>query len=187
MARKRRRPHGRGILGLLTLALLASGAIRLGMGMGEAVANAPDAASSEPLVCPPPPVALAEALTAREARLSAQEYALNDRLAALALADKAIEARLAALGETEAKLAATIAMVDGAAESDLARLTSVYEAMKPKDAAPLFEQMAPEFAAGFLGRMKPDVAAAILGGMTADRAYAVTILLASRNAGAPTE
>jgi flagellar motility protein MotE (MotC chaperone) len=47
--------------------------------------------------------------------------------------------------------------------------------------------MAPEFAAGFLGRMKPDAAAAILGGMTANKAYAVTILLASRNAGAPTE
>jgi flagellar motility protein MotE (MotC chaperone) len=183
---KRRRPPARGILGALTLALLASGAIRLGLGMGEAVANAP-AASSEPLVCPEPPVALAEALTQREQRLSAQEYAMNDRLAALALAEKAIESRLVALRETEAKLASTIEMADGAAESDLARLTSVYEAMKPKDAAPLFEQMAPEFAAGFLGRMKPDAAAAILGGMSAERAYAVTVLLASRNAGAPVE
>lgn len=183
---RRRKPTGRGILGLISVTLLASGAIRLGLGMGEAVANAPDM-SAEPMVCPQPPVALAEALTQREQRLAAQEYALNDRLAALALADKAIEARLVALTETEARLSATIAMADGAAESDLARLTTVYEAMKPKDAAPLFEQMAPEFAAGFLGRMKPDAAAGILGGMTADKAYAVTILLASRNAGAPTE
>lgn len=185
MSRPRRQPGG-GILGLLMLTLVASGAIRLGLGVNEAVANAPEPAS-EPLVCPQPPAALAEALTQRENRLAAQEYALNDRLAALALADKAIEARLVALTETEAKLSATITMADGAAESDLARLTSVYEAMKPKDAAPLFEEMAPEFAAGFLGRMKPDAAAAILGGMTANKAYAVTILLASRNAGAPTE
>lgn len=185
MSRTRRQP-GRGILALLVVSLVASGAIRLGLGVNEAVANAP-APPSEPLVCPQPPAALAEALTERETRLAAREYALNDRLAALALADKAIEARLVALTETEAKLSATITMADGAAESDLARLTSVYEAMKPKDAAPLFEQMAPEFAAGFLGRMKPDAAAAILGGMTANKAYAVTILLASRNAGAPTE
>ena len=105
----------------------------------------------------------------------------------LALANKAIEARLAALGDTEAKLASTIAMADGAAEADLARLTSVYESMKPKDAAALFEQMAPPLAAGFLGRMKPGAAAGILGGMTAQRAYAVTALLAGRNAGAPTQ
>ncbi|MCA3509105.1 MAG: hypothetical protein IOC80_13515 [Rhodobacter sp.] len=185
MKRTRRQP-GRGILGLLTLTLVASGAIRLGLGVNEAVANAP-ATSSEPLVCPQPPVALAEALTRREQRVVAQENALNDRLSALALAEQAIEAQLVALTETEAKLSATLTMADGAAESDLARLTTVYEAMKPKDAAPLFEQMAPEFAAGFLGRMKPDAAAAILGGMTASKAYAVTILLASRNAGAPTE
>ena len=185
MSRKRRQP-GRGVLGLLMLTLAASGAIRLGLGVNEAVANAPETVS-EPLVCPQPPAALAEALTQREKRVAAQEYALNDRLAALALAEKAIEARLVALTETEAKLSATITMADGAAESDLARLTSVYEAMKPKDAAPLFEEMAPEFAAGFLGRMKPDAAAAILSGMTANKAYAVTILLASRNAGAPTE
>ena len=185
MKRTRRQP-GRGILGLLMLTFVASGAIRLGLGVNEAVANAP-ATSSEPLVCPEPPVALAEALTKREQRVAAQESALNDRLSALALAGQAIEARLVALTETEAKLSATLTMADGAAESDLARLTTVYEAMKPKDAAPLFEQMAPEFAAGFLGRMKPDAAAAILGGMSANKAYAVTILLASRNAGAPTE
>ena len=183
---RRRRPQGRGILGILAVTLLASGAIRLGLGVGAAVANAP-AVSAEPLVCPEPPLALAQALTQREARVAAQEGALEDRLAALALANQAIESRLLALSDAESKLAATISMADGAAETDLTRLTSVYESMKPKDAAPLFEQMAPEFAAGFLGRMKPDQAAAILGGITSENAYAVSVLLASRNAGAPTE
>ncbi|MFY8146873.1 MAG: hypothetical protein ACOVME_09785, partial [Rhodobacter sp.] len=110
MKRTRRQP-GRGILGLLMLTLVASGAIRLGLGVNEAVANAP-ATSSEPLVCPQPPAALAEALTKREQRVAAQENALNDRLSALALAGQAIEARLVALTETEAKLSATLTMAD---------------------------------------------------------------------------
>ncbi|PZQ97616.1 MAG: hypothetical protein DI533_10575 [Cereibacter sphaeroides] len=183
MKRGRRQP-ARGLLVTLAVILAASGAIRLGLGVGQAVANAP-ALSSEPMVCPQPPVALAEALSKREARVLAQEAAAADRQAALALANQAIDKRLAALTDAEEKLAKTIAMADGAAEADLARLTSVYETMRPKDAAPLFEAMQPEFAAGFLGRMKPATAAGILGGLSAEKAYAVSILLASRNAGAP--
>jgi flagellar motility protein MotE (MotC chaperone) len=185
MSRRRAQP-GRGILVILALILAASGGIRLGLGVDQAIADAP-AVSSEPMVCPRPPVALAEALGRREARVAAQEAALEDRRSALALADQAIETRLAALAEAERSLAATIAMADGAAEDDLARLTAVYETMRSRDAAPLFEAMAPEFAAGFLGRMKPDAAAAILGGMTAEKAYSVSLLLAGRNALAPTE
>lgn len=182
----RRRRAGRGVLVVLAVVFAGSGAIRLGLGVGQAVANAPNV-SAEPMVCPEPPLALAEALSKREARVAADEAALADRLSALALANQAIDTRLAALGEAEAKLSQTLALADGAAESDLTRLTSVYETMRPKDAAPLFEAMAPEFAAGFLGRMNPAAAAAILGGLTAEKAYAVSVLLASRNAGAPTE
>lgn len=182
----RRKPGERGILVLLALLLGTSGAIRLGLGVGEAVANAPDI-PTEPLSCPAPPVALAAALSTREARVAAQEAALADHLSALKLADAAIETRLAALTEAEAKLSATLAIADGAAEADLARLTSVYQSMRARDAAPIFEAMTPEFAAGFLGRMKPDAAAAILGGLSPDKAYAVSLLLAGRNATAPTE
>jgi flagellar motility protein MotE (MotC chaperone) len=85
----------------------------------------------------------------------------------------------------EAELQATLALADGAAEADLDRLTAVYQAMKPKDAAALFETMSPEFAAGFLGRMPPESAAAILSGMSAESAYGVSVIVAGRNAGAP--
>ena len=184
--KRARGPAGRGTLIVLALTLASSGAIRLGLGVGQAVANAPDMAAA-PLVCPEPPLALAEALRLRETRVATQEAAVADRMSALALADQAIQTRLAALTEAEDRLSKTITMADGAAESDLTQLTAVYEKMKPKDAAPLFEAMAPEFAAGFLGRMRPDAAAAILAGLTAEHGYAVSILLASRNAGAPTK
>lgn len=188
MKRVRKRA-GRGALMILALLLASSGALRLGSDIGQALARAPDAAgavaSDAPLLCPPPPLALAEALSAREAQVATQEAALADRLAALALADRAIEQRMTALAAAEAELTKTLALSDGAAEADLARLTAVYEAMKPKDAAAVFGSMEPDFAAGFLGRMRPDAAAAVLAGMAPETAYAVSVLLAGRNALVP--
>ncbi|MDP4034464.1 MAG: hypothetical protein Q8P60_16740 [Pseudorhodobacter sp.] len=189
MSRRRSRHAGRGALVILALLLASSGALRLGSGIGQALALAPEpiggSAPAAPVACPAPPLALAEALSMRESRLAAQEAALADRMAALALADQAIEQRLGILATAEAELSQTLARSDGAAESDLARLTTVYEAMKPKDAAALFGAMSPEFAAGFLGRMRPEAAAAVLSGMTSDTAYAVSVLLAGRNALVP--
>jgi flagellar motility protein MotE (MotC chaperone) len=92
---------------------------------------------------------------------------------------------MTALAAAEAKLSETLSRADGAAETDLAQLTQVYESMKPKDAAKLFAAMDPEFAAGFLGRMQPASSAAIMSGMPADAAYAVSVLLAGRNAMVP--
>lgn len=181
-----RRTGGRGALIILALLLAASGALRMGDGIGVAMAltDASDHAAAA-LDCPQPPLALAEALSAREAKLAAQDIAMKDRSAALALADQVIEIRLAKLAAAEASLNETLARADGAAEADLARLTEVYQTMKPKDAAALFSTMAPEFTSGFLGRMRPDSAAAILSGMTPESAYAVSALLAGRNANVP--
>lgn len=185
------RRAGRGALVILALLLASSGALRLGSGVGAALARAPDTGGSTvadaPMICPEPPLALAEALSAREAQVVAQEAALADRMAALALADQAIEQRLATLAAAESELSATLALANGAAEADLARLTEVYETMKPKDAAALFETMDPGFTSGFLGRMRPDAAAAVLAGMSPEAAYAVSAVLAGRNALVPTE
>jgi flagellar motility protein MotE (MotC chaperone) len=184
------RKAGRGVLFIVAMLFATSGALRLGSGVGTALARAEDApdtaAAVTPVACEPP-AALAEALSLREARLTVREAALNDRQAALALADQAITERLAALEAMETRLRETLALADGAAEADIERLTAVYQAMKPKDAAALFETMSPEFAAGFLGRMTPDAAAAILSGMSSEAAYGVSVIVAGRNAGAPQE
>ncbi len=190
--RKLRRRGSKGTLVILALLLAMSGALRLGDGIGIAVARAAAPVddtqanqTSPALNCPKPPVAVAEALSEREARVLAKETALEDRLAALALADQAIEMRLEKLAEAEAQLNETLARADGASEGDLSRLTEVYQSMKPKDAAALFATMAPEFAAGFLGRMRPETSAAILSGMTPEDAYTVSVILAGRNARVP--
>ncbi|RGP38737.1 MotE family protein [Pseudotabrizicola alkalilacus] len=186
----RRILSGGGTLTLLALVLAAGGALRLGHGIGGAMAleASEDRPQGQvPLQCPEPPAALALALRERDAAVTAREIALQDRLAALTLADTALTARLAELEDAETRLRETLAIADGAAEKDLQRLTAVYEAMKPAEAAAIFETMAQEFAAGFLGRMRPDAAAAILAGMKPESAYSVSVLIAGRNALAPTE
>ena len=187
----RRKRSGRGTLVILSLLFASSAALRMGAGVGVALAGgtetgAPDAGHI-PQVCPEPPVAVAAALKARQEQVVAKEAALADRMAALALAETAITAKLTEMAAVEAKLTETLSLADGASEKDLARLTAVYEAMKPKDAATLFETMAPEFAAGFLGRMRADAAAAVMSGLSPKAAYGVSVLLAGRNALVPKE
>lgn len=182
-----RRRAGQGALFIVAMLFASSGALRLGSGVGAALARAegestPDAAQATTCEMPS---ALSEALTLREDRIAAQEASLKDRLAALALADAAITQRMDEMKAVEAELKATLAQADGAAEQDIQNLTAVYQAMKPKDAAALFETMSPEFAAGFLGRMPPESAAAILSGMSSEAAYGISVIVAGRNADVP--
>lgn len=193
------RKSGPGTLVILALFLASSGALRLGAEAGQVLAETKttegsaeegDAAHAEgatPVECPAPPAALAAALAARAAEIDNRAAAVDDRMAALDLAEQAITARMAELEASEAKLRATLQIADGAAEEDLVRLTAVYEAMKPKDAAALFSTMEPEFAAGFLGRMRPELAALVLSGMKPEAAYTISALIAGRNALAPRE
>lgn len=178
-----------GSLVILALFFASSGALRVGSELGAALAAISDAPEVDlpesPASCAAPPAALAQALKQRNDELAMRETMLNDRAAALDLAAAAIDKKLAELAAAEEELKRTISLADGAAEQDLGTLTSVYEAMKPADAARLFAAMAPEFAAGFLSRMQPASAAAILAGMSPEQAYSISVLIAGRNALAP--
>jgi len=130
---------------------------------------------------------LVSAIRNRQQQLNRREAQIEDRMKALEIADDVVNRKLAALVAAEEKLSSTLALADGASEDDLARLTDVYQKMKPKDASALFEEMAPEFAAGFLGRMRPENAANIMAGLTPKSAYTVSVILAGRNAWVPKE
>ncbi len=189
---KRSRP-ARGTLMAIAALLIGSVIVRIGSNAGQAFARGAtheEAAMQSPTAdCEPPKdmSAVLKAFQEREKRIEAQELQIKSRLQALNVADQKIEDKLAALSQVESKLKQTLAIADTAAEDDLSKLTTVYESMKPKDAAALFEQMAPEFSAGFLGRMKPASAASILAGLSAERAYTISVILAGRNASVPKE
>ncbi len=180
------------VLGLSALARLADGSgMAIAQGLGAMGRGQPDAvpAIAEPAVCTPAPelADILESLTRREDRVAALEVELADRERTVQVAMAEVQSGLAALEEAERRLARTIATASQAAEADLTKLTSVYENMKPADAAILFGQMEPVFAAGFLGRMRADAAAAILAGLVPEQAYSISVVLAGRNADAPTE
>lgn len=189
--RRKRRP-ARGVLWVIVLCLATSGVIRLGVGSGPAIAGelaALTRAAPDAVDCPGDED-IAEVLALlqeREGRLAERESAMAARMQALAVAEEQVARNMTALKQAESSLTATMALASSAAEDDLTQLTAVYENMKPKEAAKVFAAMDPQFAAGFLGRMRTDAAAAILAGLEPDVAYAISVLLAGRNAGAPTE
>lgn len=127
------------------------------------------------------------ALNNRSARLDEKEEKLLELANTAEQAKIDAEARLAALEQVETRLKELVSVAQTAAQSDLAKLTAVYAAMNAKQAAALFEEMDPDFAAGFLGLLEPEKAAEILAGVSPSKAYALSVIVAGRNANAPTE
>lgn len=194
MSRAKPRRRARGALMLISALLVASALLRLGSGADRAWArgtggediSAPETAAAD---CKTGDDfhAMLKGFQKREARLAQQEKTMTDRQQTLKLAERQIENKLARLEAAEQDLRRTMAMADTAAEGDVERLTKVYENMKPKQAAALFEEMTPEFAAGFLGRMRPEAAAGIMAGLSPQAAHTFSVVLAGRNAGAPSQ
>lgn len=198
---KRSWASGRGALTLIAALLLISGLLRIGTGSGaaialeikEAAASALSGTESETadlsgvVDIAPDLIALLEETKSREAAVTMREAELQARAQALALIEASIAEDLRRLEEAEAELRATMAAADAAAETDIDKLTAVYENMKPDQASQLFQLMEPSFAAGFLGRMRADAAAAIMAGLSPDLAYTISVVLAGRNAEVPRE
>lgn len=194
-AKKKRRSAGRGSILLISTLLVGSAALRIAVGAGAAVAEGdfanqlllPNSTSDKPLQSQDQAKlgTLLEALKKREDRVAEKEEKLRIKAKALDVAQIEVERRLVALEQAEERLSKTLARAQIGAEEDVVRLTTVYENMKPKEAAALFEAMEPEFAAGFLGRMRPDVAAKIMSGLDPQVAYSISAILAGRNALAP--
>lgn len=196
------RPRRRGLF-YLAMFLCLSGLIRLGDGVSRAMAETASAADPRPEPsaegaaetpalaeggsCTPDAgtAALLSSLKEREERLAAQEAKAAGQARALEIARTEIDKKIAALQTAEGKLAETLALADKAAEKDVSKLVAMYEAMKPKDAARLFGEMDPDFAAGFLAEMRPEAAATVMAGLAPDKAYAISVLMAGRNAAAP--
>jgi len=186
----RRRPKY--VLAVAATFLIVSGAVRFATGVGPSLAYAEETGDiADPIPAPEqvdtPLEPLIAAIQAREDRVDAREQAIDDRLLALALAEEELTKRLGEVQAAEASLMEALTLSETANDQDIARLTAVYENMKPADAAGLFEEMAPDFASGFLVRMRPDAAAAIMAGLEPQTAYSISAIIAGRNANAPTQ
>lgn len=198
-AKKRVRARGRGTVAILALLFISSAGFRIATSATEVLAearsvlepNTSEAALAKPdHAAGPTDAHLAELLKdfkEREETIRQKELDLEKRMIALQAAETRVNDQIEKMDAAERKLRDTLALASTAAEDDLARLTTVYENMKPKTAAALFEEMDAGFAAGFIARMRPDAAASVLAGMTPQSAYSISTILAGRNADVPTE
>ncbi|HKL68123.1 hypothetical protein [Salibaculum sp.] len=188
-------PRAPSALGILVGMLFFSAALRLTIGAGPALAEAEEMLAGSPEAPREAPAdcndavseELLAALQAREERLSTRESQVADRMQALRVAEREVREHLEQLRAAEESLEATIATAETANDGDITNLVSVYESMKPAEAAALFEEMTPEFAAGFMARMRPDTAAAVMAGLEPATAYSISVVIAGRNARVPTE
>lgn len=182
-----RRRRQRWVLTALGVVFAASAIMRLGT-IDLAFAQSQEVAA---LATPPDPAmtqTLATALREVEAlrqELDRRALALEDREMAVSRAQTLVEERLAELAAAETRLEGLIALSDTAAETDLDRLTAVYETMPATEVAAIFGQMDASFAAGFLTRMAPAASASLMAELTPEQAYAVSVVIATRNATAP--
>lgn len=188
-SRKSRRIKRSGLLVSLGVVFAASIALRLGT-LDLTLVSAAEASDPDPVVSvvgPTAPIRAAlDEVTALRDRLAAREAAIDDRERAVEAAQVLIEDRIAVLEAAELRLDALIQRSDSAAEADLARLTEVYQTMEADQTAALFTQMDPNFAAGFLTRMTPAASGAIMAELDPTVAYAISVVIATRNAAAPT-
>ena len=173
--------------------LITSCIVRIAGGTGQAIAreisNISPSETDAPVVREKPMIAeSAEGLDAliaelkrREAEVMARDHALDMRAKDIEAATILLDAKMKELATAEDSLRGLLSLAEKAAESDVAQLTSVYETMKPKEAARVFEEMSPAFAAGFLARMKPDAAAKIFAGLRPGTAFSITAVMAGRN------
>ena len=194
-ARAGRRPR-RWVLRIIVLLFVSSGVLRffgetgavLAREMSEMGRSEQISSEVEPMICPPGSeiAEMMMEIQERDAELEARKIELEELEGKLVNAKIEIESKIVAMVETETALAATMAMANSAAENDLLQLTTLYESMKPQDAAALFSEMDPDFSSGFLARMRPEAAAAVMAGLEPQTAYAISVILAGRNAEVPT-
>ncbi|MGP9789377.1 MotE family protein [Roseinatronobacter sp. NSM] len=174
---------------VLTGLFFVAGLSRLGLGVAEVIAAENDTAQVDAAIAQDPPAPdpgdLFQSLRAREARLQQMEERLEQRAEELRQAEADIRAQLEQLAQAEERLLQTLALTESAAEDDVARLTAVYEHMKPQQAAELFSQMDVQFAAGFFARLRPDFAGAVMASLDPMTAYSISAVLAGRNANTP--
>lgn len=193
MNRRAAQPRKTGTITVIVGLFLASGLIRVveiapafaeEMALEGAPHEAVQMASAE---ADPDMPALLQAIQQREAQITEREAYIDRRMQTLAVAEQRIREQMDALAEAESKLAATLSLADNATEEDVARLTEVYQRMKPSEAAGIFETMDIQFAAGFFSRMRPESSAAIMANLPAELAYSISVVMAGRNANAPRE
>lgn len=128
--------------------------------------------------------AVLERLRDRKQELDARTRELDMRENLIKAAEKRLEAKVAELKDTEAKVNAMLGNRDKAQAQRFNSIVSMYENMKPKEAARIFERLDMAILVDVSTKINPRKMADILAQMSPDAAERLTVELASRAGGA---
>jgi flagellar motility protein MotE (MotC chaperone) len=124
--------------------------------------------------------AVLESLNQRRQELEARARELDVRENLLAATEKRIQARLAEIKEAEARINATVHKKDEAEAARFKGLVSMYENMKPKDAAKIFDRLDMRVLIELSGQINPRRMSDILALMSPEVAERLTGEIAAR-------
>lgn len=124
--------------------------------------------------------AILESLQGRREQLDARSRDLDMRENLLKAAEKRVEAKVAELKDVEARVNTAMGNRDQAEEKRFKTIISMYENMKPKDAARIFDRLDMKVLIEVATHMNPRTMSEILANMTPDTAEKLTVELANR-------
>ena len=145
----------------------------------------PDAPETKAEADTPPPVsaserAILERLQARRQELDARAREIDIRESLLKAAEKRIEQQSTDLKAMEARITAANGQKDEAESARLKNIITMYEAMKPKDAAKVFDRLEMGVLIEIAVQIKPQKMSDIMGLMQPEVAERLTVEMARR-------
>jgi flagellar motility protein MotE (MotC chaperone) len=149
----------------------------------------PSAKAAAPASQPSSPSerALLERLGERRDELQQRTREIEMRERLLENAERKLEGRINELKEMEAKAEAAATKRGDTEAGALRNLVTMYEAMKPKDAAKVFDRLAHDVLVPVVLQMKPAKMAEVLAVMSPEAAEKLTVALATRAKGLSAE
>lgn len=135
----------------------------------------------EPKTVSPAERAILERLTERRQELDQRERELGMRETMLQAQEKKLEAKVLELKDVESKIQAATTKKQEAELAKLKGLVTMYESMKPKDAAKIFDRLDIRLATEVANQIAPRRMSDILAQMSAEAAERLTVELANRN------
>ena len=128
----------------------------------------------------PAELQLLQSLGARRGQLDQREKDFDTQLALMAAAEGKLDAKITALNGLKAEIKTLMGEADAQKASELDRLVTVYQAMKPRDAAARMTLLADDVRLPIAAKMKERPLAAIIAQMPPAEAKALTEKLAAR-------
>jgi flagellar motility protein MotE (MotC chaperone) len=129
--------------------------------------------------------AILERLQERRQELDTRARELDIRESLLKAAEKRIDAQLAELKQVEARITTETAQKDEAEAGRFKSLVTMYENMKPRDAAKIFDRLETNVLIQVASKINPRQMSEILAQMSPEVAERLTVELASKAQAAP--